>query len=336
MKRRALTWTLVLMAAGLLLLASTAQAYEQYSESRDATNCRACHGDFRATTYTELGTGLSWPDGLHDTHRVTMLSSTCNVCHVNSKFPVLPGLSIGAGGLPGLGCSGCHGRAEDGTGSGTEGYGAGLRQHHWREGVSICAGCHDDADPANFTPVGEDVLPPYYADPDSTIATRPLDPCNDPTNALAPEEDFAGAARGLDNDGDLDFDTGDADCGAVVASVGEAASMALAPLEVTSFAGGNMTVSYGAACSATDNALVMGPLSDVSNYHYTAADCSIGNTGTHTFAPGVGDLFFLVVADNGMVEGSYGIDGAGAERLSDDLQVPPVCPLPQDLPNRCD
>ena len=47
-------------------------------------------------------------------------------------------------------------------------------------------------------------------------------------------------------------------------------------------------------------------------------------------------FFFLMVGDNGASEGSYGSDGDGSERPSDDLLMPPACPLPQDLPNRCD
>ena len=66
-----------------------ADAYSQYSVNRDATNCRACHGDFRATNYVGLTDGQSWGN-LHDIHRTTMLSGDCDVCHTTGgRFPVL-------------------------------------------------------------------------------------------------------------------------------------------------------------------------------------------------------------------------------------------------------
>jgi hypothetical protein len=73
--------------------------------------------------------------------------------------------------------------------------------------VIVCLECHDDADPNNYTPVGEGVLPPYYAvDPDDDHLLKPTDPFN-PNG----EEDYAGSVKGLDNDGDLAYDTADPD-----------------------------------------------------------------------------------------------------------------------------
>ena len=43
-----------------VIVAGTAQAYSQYSANKDATNCRACHGDFRASPYTSLRDCQSW------------------------------------------------------------------------------------------------------------------------------------------------------------------------------------------------------------------------------------------------------------------------------------
>ena len=50
--------------------------------------------------------------------------------------------------------------------------------------------------------------------------------------------------------------------------------------------------------------------------------------------PGVGNVFWLVVGNDGDVEGSDGLDGSGAERPEDASLV--TCPLPQDLGERCD
>ncbi|KKK94281.1 hypothetical protein LCGC14_2684430, partial [marine sediment metagenome] len=74
----------------------------------------------------------------------------------------------------------------------SEGLGAGLRQHHVNAGISSCSGCHTDADPANYTPVGEDVFPPFYG----VVANLTVD---DP------------ATDNLDNDGDLLYDAADPD-----------------------------------------------------------------------------------------------------------------------------
>ena len=193
-----------------IIYPSTTQAYEQYSESRDDTNCRACHGNFRSNSYTSPVDGENWGN-IHNLHRSTMLSGDCEACHSSSgQFPVLMDGSAGGIGLAPIGCVGCHGRDEDNVAenpSFPNGLGAGLRQHHTNAGVSACIGCHDDADPANYTPVGEEILPPYYANPGTGHGNMPTASCNDDGS-----ENFAGATIGLDNDGDLDYDMTDAGC----------------------------------------------------------------------------------------------------------------------------
>jgi hypothetical protein len=147
--------------------------------------------------------------GLHDVHRHIMVDrigrSRCDVCHLESgRYPVVLNFSATTV-LEPIGCGGCHGRDEDaGIDSGP---GAGLRQHHTNAGVTECKTCHADADPANYTPVGEDVLPPNYVLPDDVFLNKPTDPCN-PDG----EEDYAGGPRGLDNDGDGRYDESDQDC----------------------------------------------------------------------------------------------------------------------------
>jgi hypothetical protein len=137
-----------------------------------------------------------------------MLDSDCDACHsAPDRFPVLLGSSSGGNGLEPIGCTGCHGRNED-AGPNSD-RAAGLRQHHYRAGVTICTDCHDDADPANFTPVGENVQPSYYFTPDPAHPNKPTDSCN-----LGGEENFAGAPQGLDNDGDTLYDGNDPDCAA--------------------------------------------------------------------------------------------------------------------------
>jgi len=201
--------------------------------------CKTCHGHFRATNeensrpmlrdeYISPTDGKPWettyqeveadePEeeiGLHDIHRHVMLdkfgSSRCDTCHMSdSRYPVFTFLSAGGGGvLPPIGCVGCHGRSEDaGHDSESPGRGAGLRQHHTNAGVAECKSCHSDADPANYTPVGENVPPPYYFTPDDVFINKPTDPCNQHR-----EEQYAGRREGLDNDGDGRYDMRDRDC----------------------------------------------------------------------------------------------------------------------------
>jgi len=202
------------VAGVLLLFAGGAGAYEQYSVNDDATLCGFCHGDFRSGPYLSLSDGQSWGDSLHDVHRNDMLDGDCDACHGSvSRFPVLLGSSAGGTGLDPISCSGCHGRAEDGTGSGSEGYGAGLRQHHWVNGVETCGdvNCHTDADPTAYTPIGEDILPPYFSDNNPDQPLVPSDPCNPTVDGFP--EDYAATTLGLDNDGDDLYDEADTiDC----------------------------------------------------------------------------------------------------------------------------
>jgi hypothetical protein len=143
-----------------------------------------------------------------------MLSFDCKACHGRVDAPpVLLDNSLGTGGFA-ISCVGCHGREED-QGP-TSGRGAGLRQHHFNAGVTVCANCHPgDSNPVTFVTVGEDFLPLYYRTPvpDNAHPNKPTDSCN-PNG----EEDFAATTLGLDNDGDGVYDMLDSDCAPVVDS----------------------------------------------------------------------------------------------------------------------
>jgi hypothetical protein len=191
--------------AGLLASPPDAGAYGDYS----GCSASACHGDFRATSYVSKVDGQTWGN-LHNIHRTNMLSSDCNTCHRSgtTSAPVNIGSSAGGTGLQAISCMGCHGRTQDaGHDSESAGLGAGLRQHHTRAGETVCQGCHSDANPANYTPVGENVKPPYYATPGTGHPNMPTDPCN--ANG---KENFAGALIGLDNDGNDLYDMSDPAC----------------------------------------------------------------------------------------------------------------------------
>jgi len=187
----------------LMIGVSEARAYDKYSD------CDDCHGDFRDSPYVSPADGSNWGDSLHDVHRDEMLNSDCNTCHISGDFDsVSIDSSTGGNGLAPISCVGCHGRDEDAGNDGISGgRGAGLRQHHYTAGIEGCANCHSDANPASYTPVGEDVLPNYYANPGNNHPQIPKNPCN-----ADGDENFAGTPLGLDNDGDGSYDTADSDC----------------------------------------------------------------------------------------------------------------------------
>jgi hypothetical protein len=328
------------MLLAVVLLAAAAggelRAHERYSIDDDNTNCRFCHGDFRNESY--VGTdGVFWGN-LHNIHRFEMTNFECEACHLASdEFPVLLGESEGAVGLPAIGCVGCHGRAEDATpgGTGSEGYGLATQRRHELANVgpghdgNTCKSCHLRADPATGdTPVGENVLSPYYANPN--WPDGPQDPCNADGN-----EDYAGSPEGIDNDGDLVADQADSDCSGAVQTPGEVSRDPLALLAVTQHdpASGTLTLSFEAGCGTLDTSLHYGPLAQVSAYGYAGEVCNTGATASYTWdysmAPDAS--FFLIVGHDGTNEGSYGTNSELVER-------PPnaTCARPQNLEDRCD
>ena len=193
-----------------------ASAYTTYT-TNGTDNCAACHGAFLATGYIAKSDGVAWSalyagttiTSLHDIHRRIIMPNACDTCHNSGgRTPVnldaSTGLVVGGTTQYAISCLGCHGRAE--TGEGGTVTSAGLRQHHKNAGINTCDGCHNDTDPATFTTVGEDVLPPNYAVVDPDRPTKPSNSCNPDGN-----ETFIGTF-GLDNDGDGLYDTNDTDC----------------------------------------------------------------------------------------------------------------------------
>ncbi len=98
---------------------------------------------------------------------------------------------------------------------------------------------------------------------------------------------------------------------------------------------GAIVIDYAPACDATDHAIYYGDLSQVGVYGFSGAACSRGDSGATSFDPaGLTDVFFVVVGNTGVVEGSYGRDGAGVERPEESTAL--VCELPQNLSGQCD
>ena len=197
----------------LVIWAVRSEAYQTYSENRDATNCQACHGDFRATGYVSRHNETPWGTDLMSGH-YNMINAECSACHQSSFFPVSTDTSAGGGGLSPNSCVGCHGREQDaGHDNISAGRGAGLRQRHFRA-LGVCADCHRDANPANYVPVGENIAPFNYFTPDTAHPNKPTDPCN----ANGSESKFGPV--GLDNDGNGLYDLADPACQAPPACVG--------------------------------------------------------------------------------------------------------------------
>ena len=291
--------------------------------------CVNCHPSFQ-------GRG-----DLHDLHvGNSEFTNNCQLCHISNGDNPLLMYSEGDN-ADGLGCMGCHGHdygetilADYGVGligtSKNSGYG--LRLQHFNKGVSGCDFCHG-LPSQGLTPVAENIDPDYYARADVNISNA----CNtDGTEDGTPEPNGEDTV-GLDNDGDLLIDAADPDC-APAGTPGEAGGNGLAPLLVTAknVAAGTLSLTVGAACGASDQTLIYGPLTALPSYGYAGQDCSMDNSGSHLWSFGAASAsqFFLVVSNDGNVEGSYGLDGSGAERPEDVGGA--VCPLPQDLAARCD
>lgn len=203
----------MLIVGGIALIGAApgVEAYDRWSVNDDATNCGFCHGDFRSSNYISPSDGQNWGN-LHNIHRSTMLSGDCDVCHIGGdEFPVFLDQSNGGDGFEPVSCMGCHGVNPAPPAANTGLWGAGLRAHHTNAGVGpdnngdTCIDCHSN-DPA---PLPEDTLPSYYFTPDANHPSKPDNPCN-PSPGFP--ENYAGSVMGLDNDGDLLYDTDDPDC----------------------------------------------------------------------------------------------------------------------------
>ena len=79
--------------------------------------------------------------------------------------------------------------------------------------------------------------------------------------------------------------------------------------------GVDLDVTWDAAtCPASGYNLFYGDLAGVATYAYSDSACALGITGTATFTPPAGDIFFVVVAQNGSLEGTHGFDSEGKAR----------------------
>ena len=86
------------------------------------------------------------------------------------------------------------------------------------------------------------------------------------------------------------------------------------PLMVEHAAGGEIRLSWGASCLASDNDYAIYEGNAPFFYSHTMKICSTGGATNATLMPAPGITYYLVVPRNGPREGSYGLDAAGTER----------------------
>jgi hypothetical protein len=105
-------------------------------------------------------------------------------------------------------------------------------------------------------------------------------------------------------------------------------------MTATRGSGTAVNVAYTAACGATDNTVYAGDLSTLqtNGISWTSRYCNKLNTGSLSFDPGAANVYFVVVANNGSVEGSYG-QGTSGERPAAGAGVP--CAYTQNLAGTC-
>ena len=86
------------------------------------------------------------------------------------------------------------------------------------------------------------------------------------------------------------------------------------PLTVTHAAESDLTLTWGPSCSAGDSdyAVYEGSLGSFPSH--TPVHCTTRGATTATFTPGAGNRYYLVVPNNGLREGSYGVGSSGAQR----------------------
>jgi uncharacterized protein DUF5060 len=107
------------------------------------------------------------------------------------------------------------------------------------------------------------------------------------------------------------------------------------PMRVTGYdkSTGAITVSYAPACASAGHTILYGPLSGVATYQYTGQICNLGTSGTATFVPGGGSVFWLVAGTTPAFEGSYGRSSSDAERP--EASGLATCDRPQNLTGVC-
>jgi hypothetical protein len=137
----------------------------------------------------------------------------------------------------------------------------------------------------------------------------------------------SGATPTHDPDGVGTHDEAELVLGCTESSTGQnfgyQSTLAPAPTDSLTVAksGGDLQIGYDITCNASDHLLVYGSIGDFTSV--TAADCSIGNSGTTTSTPPAGSIWFLVAGVEGGSWSSVGPSTAGERVLTG---VEAACP----------
>lgn len=97
---------------------------------------------------------------------------------------------------------------------------------------------------------------------------------------------------------------------------------------------GRVDVVYTPACDTSGHTIYYGDLASVGSYGWSGADCLTDISGFMSFTPAQPSVFFVVVGNNGVLEGSYGKDSSGAQRA--EAGAINGCDFPMDLGGTCD
>ena len=123
----------------------------------------------------------------------------------------------------------------------------------------------------------------------------------------------------------------------VLGKAGEASGPG-SPMTVTKGTGTVVNISYTPAPCATDHVLYWGTTTGrITSLNWTNSRCGLGTSGSTSFDPGPqpsGTLvYFVIVGNNGIVEGSYGRNSQGIERP--EASGLGSCDYPQDMAEAC-
>ncbi len=115
------------------------------------------------------------------------------------------------------------------------------------------------------------------------------------------------------------------------------ASAAGTPMKATASVGTAVGITFTPACSATDHAVYWGQGPVTNTLVWTSSACGLGTSGSASFDPGTlppgGWIYFVVVGQNAVSEGSYGLDSQGGERPA--AVAVGGCNHPQNLTGTC-
>jgi hypothetical protein len=93
---------------------------------------------------------------------------------------------------------------------------------------------------------------------------------------------------------------------------------------------GEVVIEWQPTCDADDHAIYFGTLGSFDSYAF--AECDVGTSGSWPVTLPGGDLFWVVVGQNSVLEGSYGVNSDLVER-PDDGGI--LCGDIQDLTATC-